>query len=120
MSSSRGAPIPRNYLSKKGGKWLPVRLSDICVLMHNVQEGSKHPEVGFEDAQRTLDHLVNALNRKILLPPDLIESALWSANLLNEAGAFQDFRDRSLDDFIKQVLGKEQFNKLYNTIERKL
>ncbi len=111
--------IPRNYLQKEGGKWLPVKLYDLCTLLHNVQAGASHPEVGFEDSARTIEEVVNRLNRKILLPPDLIESALWSCNLLDEQKAFWDFRGRDLNTFVKQLLVDGKFNKLYNTIERK-
>lgn len=112
-------PIPAGYLQKQGGRWLPVKLYDLCTLLHNVQEGAKHPDVGFEDAARTIEETIAKLNRKILLPPDLIESALWSCNLMNEEGAFWDFKGRNLDTFLSHVLGPQKFNKTYNTIERK-
>jgi hypothetical protein len=117
--STPASPIPRNYLCKEGGRWLPVKLYDLCTLLHNIQEGAKHPDVGFEDATKTIEDVVARLNKKILLPPDLIESALWSCNLMNEEKAFWDFKGRDLDTFIKQVVVEGKFNKLYNTIERK-
>lgn len=114
-----GAPIPSNYLAKKGEPWVQVRLLDICTFLVNVHAGAKREDVGFEDAGRTLDQLTMMLNKKALLSPSVIESCLWSCNLMNEAGVFWDSKDRTLPEYIKYVLGSEKYNLVYNTLERK-
>lgn len=108
------------YLRKQGGKWRPVRLLDIVTLLHNVHAGSRHKEVGFEDALETLDSLTKKLSRKkFLIDPSILESALWSCNLMDENKEFWDAQGRTFDEFLKALLGSDKFDKFFNMIERK-
>lgn len=112
------APLPQGYLAKKGGQWRPVRLLDIAVLLYAVYQGAADEDVGFEDAQETLDTLTRKLNKKIFMEPAVLESALWSCNLLNEKGKFIHPRGLSFEQFLKDVLGRDKFNRVYNVIEK--
>lgn len=121
--SNRGpqgnAPIPRNYLSREGGQWLPVKLLDICTLLVNVYNANKREDIGFQDANRSLEQLTAMLNKKVLLSPSVIESCLWSCNMMNEEGQFWDSKGRTLEEYVKYILGSDRFNYTYNVIERK-
>jgi hypothetical protein len=110
--------LPPNYLAKPGGKWREVRLLDIAVMLLHVHLGAKEEHVGFEDARETIDTLTRKLNKKVLVDPVLLESCLWSCNLMNEAGKWWHPRDNNFDEFLKDVLGAAKFNKVYNVIER--
>jgi hypothetical protein len=111
--------LPKNILHRKGRQLRPVRLYDVATLLHHVLEAAKNERVGFEDTHETLTSLTMKLNKKIFLDPNLIESSLWACNLLNEIGGFSHPQGKSLEDFIKDVLGKEGFNFTYNVIETK-
>ena len=111
--------LKANFLSKKGGKWRAVKLLDIVTLLHNVMEGSRHPDVGFEDARETLNSLTARLNKKVFIDPNVLESALWSCNLLDEKKLFWDVQGRTLDEFLKQVIHGEKFDRFFNVIQNK-
>jgi hypothetical protein len=113
------APISPDFLSKKGGAWRPVRLMDIVTLLHCVWAAKQHPDVGFEDASRTIEQMTRMLNKRILVDPSLLESTLWSCNLLDERGEFWDVRGRSFSTFLRELLGNERkFDRRYNVIIR--
>lgn len=111
--------LPPDILSKKGGRWRSVRLSDVVTLLYHVQAGAAHPEVGFEDAQHSISMLMQKLGKRVLLDPAAIESALWSCNLLNERGEFKDYQGRDFDRFVKDLLGPEDLNRTYHWLTSK-
>jgi hypothetical protein len=108
------------FLSRKGDKWRAVRLYDVAIMLHNVHAGAHDQDrIGFEDAGRTLEQLTNKLERKVLYEPSLIESALWSCNLMNEIGTFKHPTGAIFDEWLKEVLKFDKFNPIYNLIETK-
>ncbi len=111
--------LPQGYLSKQGGQWREVRLLDLAVLLLHVHMGAKEEQVGFEDAQESIDTLTRKLNKKVFIDPALLESCLWSCNLMDEANKWWHPRDRTFDEFVRDVLGSSgEFNKIYNIIEK--
>lgn len=112
MASS---PLPSDFL--KGRRWKKVKLADLVTLIHNLHTGAANPEVGFEDAGNTLKQITNRLNRKVWVDPSVLESGLWSCNLLNERGEFWDYKGRTFDELIKEVVGTANFDRFFNTIE---
>jgi hypothetical protein len=110
--------LPANYLSKKGGQYRPIKLTDLVTLIYNVAQGAREESVGFEDASRTLEMMLRSLERRTLIDPVLLESALWSCSLMNESNKFWDAKGRSLNDYIKQVLGGsgDKLHPVYHTI----
>lgn len=113
------ATLPPNYLAKQGGRWRPVRLLDLVTLLRNVHVGAASTEVGFEDARESLDSLTRKLNKKIYVEPAILESCLWSCNLLDERGEFWDIKGRSLDELIRQLMPDAKFDSYYNLILNK-
>lgn len=111
--------LPPRYLSKKGGKWRPVHLMDVALLLFHIYRGAEDEEVGWEDTHNTIDDMMKMLNRTILVDPSTLESALWSCNLLNERKKFWHPKKRKFDDWLKDLLGSDSFNRMYNMIEKK-
>jgi hypothetical protein len=119
MSRARSI-IPAHFLSKEGAQWRPVKLRDLTVLIYNVWRGAEDKRVGFEDARETVDSLVAKLSKETLMDPSLLESGLWSCNLLAEQDQFWHPQGRSFDEFVRELLKPgEKFNRTYNVIERK-
>lgn len=110
--------IKAGYL-RKSRQWKPVRLLDLAILLLHVHRGAKDKRVGFEDARETLDSLTQRLNKRVLVDPTLIESALWSANLLDELGEFEHPKGMSFDEFARKLCAPDSFNRSYNVIEKK-
>lgn len=111
-------PIKPGYL-KKSEKWRKLSLMDIVTLLHNVHEGARTADVGFEDAMESLGSLTQKLDKqKVWVDPSVLESALWSCNLMNDKKRFWDTRGRSFDDFVKRVLEGGSFDKFFNLTER--
>ena len=113
--------IPQGYLSKKGGRWRKLKLTDVLTLLFNILEGARNKEVGFEDTRETIETITRKLNKKrVWIDPSVLESALWSCNLMNENEGFWDARGLSFDEFVKQILEPgEKFHRVYNTIDGK-
>jgi len=111
--------IKQGFLSKKGGKWRPVRLLDIAILLLNAYKANEQPEIGYQDTIETLDALSRRLNQKILLDPRQIESLLWACNMLDEEGKFVHPTGMKFDDFVHRVAPGGDFSKKYNTVEWK-
>jgi hypothetical protein len=109
------------YLAKKGGKYRPIKLIDIVTLLHNLFEGVRCEQVGFEDANMTAEEIKLYLTKKkVWLAPEVIESALWSANLMDEEGKFWDVKERTFEDFLRSVLkNPRRFDRFYNFIKDK-
>lgn len=111
--------IKPGYLSKKGGRWRPVRLLDIAIMLLNSYKASNEPEIGYQDPIETLDSLSRRLNQKTMVDPRQIESMLWACNMLNEEGKFVHPSGMTFTDFIAKVAPGSEFNLDYNTIEWK-
>jgi hypothetical protein len=108
--------IGRGYLAKKDGQWLMVSLVDIVALLDNIYRGAQHAEVGFEDASRTLDAITHELNKKVFIDPSVVESALWSCNLMDEQGKFWHPRGLSFEQFLKKLVPFRAFCRKYNIL----
>lgn len=81
--------------------------------------------VGFEDCERTLPELTEELSQaRALVNKNAFESALWSCNLMDEAGEWWSPRGESFDQFLARVLrymskeDKYTFNKTYNQLRK--
>ncbi len=122
MSKRREHPIPPDILVNPNNKWRLVTLMDVLTMLRHIHEGAVHPKVGFLDANETLESITKILNRKrIWLQQSTLESALWSCNLLDELNQFKDYRGRTFDQFLRDLLetNKESFNRFYNLIQTK-
>ncbi len=111
--------------------YLSVTLLDLAIIMFNLHRAATISEIGFQDCDRTLAKLTDELlPRRVSIPFSVIESAVWSSNMLNEIKKFwtpikgPDGRDEDFDKFMIRVLRyatKEQclvFDKDYNRIQR--
>lgn len=109
--------LPQNYL-KQPGQWIKVRVLDVVVMLDHICRGAEHSEVGFEDANNTLDNLTHQLSKEVWLKRSDVESALWSCNLLDEQGHFRHPRGGTFQEWVKRLLrGVGRFNKKRNYIE---
>lgn len=94
---------------------LDLRLVDAAVLLVNLYNASKQSEIGFLDADQTLDMLVHKIDRKVTLSKVTVESALCHSNMLNELGKFWHYEDLTLEEFINKIITKDRkFNSDYN------
>lgn len=110
--------IKRGFLSKKGRQWRSVRIMELAVLLFSVNRAANDPDVGFEDAAQTADGITRRLNLWRLIDPDIIESALCAANMLNEQGKFIHPSGLTFEQFVDKVLrGRGRFDTFYNLIE---
>lgn len=97
-----------------------LNLLDLTVLLYHIHRGAQHSEVGFEDADKTLKQLSNALQvKRATIPREVFESALWSCNLLDEVGEFWHPRGTPFKRWVKRMLKpyNSEFNQFYNWIE---
>jgi hypothetical protein len=114
---------------RKGPTGLPlslrISLLDIATLLYHVHLGAQNKEtIGFEDANRSLKQLTDELApTRIQVDLDLVESALWSANLCDEEGLFWSPHDEDFESFIRRLLrfatqdSKLEFDRFYNHLK---
>jgi uncharacterized protein (DUF885 family) len=85
--------------------FLTLRQIDAAILQVNVCLAAKDPAIGFVDADRTLDQLVAQMGRfKVDIKQDLVESCLWSANMLAEEKKFWHPQGRSFKSFLDDII----------------
>lgn len=96
-----------------------VRAADLLALVQAVVTAKNDPNVGFEDANTTYEKFVSALNSSITIESDLIEGALWSANLLNEKLAFSHPTGKSFNQMLSDITPTGyKFNLDYNYFQK--
>ena len=97
-----------------------VTTLDFLVLLDHVLRGAALPDlIGWEDAENTLKDMTKLLTKDLYIEKNTLESALWSVNLMNEAGKYSHPLGVGFDDWLKQLLGPRKFNKQLNIIEEK-
>lgn len=96
-----------------------ITLLDAAVLVNEVVRGATDPRVGHADADRTLGQLRAELNKEVNLDQAAIESAVWSAMIANEHGAFAHPDGLSFEGFIHRLTPTGmRFNKDYCVWEK--
>jgi hypothetical protein len=105
---------------------LRVSFLDLAILLFHVHRGAQLEEVGFEDCDRTLKELTKELApKRVLVNKSALESALWSANLMDEIGEFWSPSGESFDAFVRRLLHyaspeeRLEFDRMYNFIREK-
>lgn len=63
-----------------------VSLLTTGVLLRGILHAAEHKDIGHLDAEKTLKHMRDVLNKKIHLPQEVVESALFACRLLEENG----------------------------------
>lgn len=107
-------------LQKTGQTRIDVRLMDIVALLYALHRAGADDDIGFEDAGRTLEGITRVLNRRVALESSVLESALWSCNLLDEKGQFWHPEGLEFERWVKDIIGRNlKYNRVYNLIERK-
>lgn len=102
-----------------GEKWRKVTGLDLVTLLYHLHKAAETKDIGFEDANNTLDQMSRKLRRvHAWINQSDVESVLWSCNLMDEKGEFWSPRGETLDAFLKRV-APEGFHKVYNTIKEK-
>lgn len=98
---------------------LLVKPLDLSVMLFNIYEASKDPNIGFLDAESRLTTISNDMTRKhAKIKQSLIEGALASCNLMAESGKFWHPLNKNIDEFIADIIkvtGKSyRFDKEYH------
>ena len=96
-----------------------VRAVDLAILLHNVLMAKADTEIGFEDSNETLDSLLGKMNQPFEVEVGLLESALWSCNMMHEKEKFWHPEGMGFRAFVQKLLPGERFNTRYNLIEEK-
>lgn len=94
-----------------------ISVYNLMILLYNVYRGSMTKGVGFEDANHTLKTFTKKLNDRVRVDTRLVESALWSCNLLDEKKKFWHPSGYNFKHFSSLALNGRDFNRQYNWIE---
>lgn len=109
--------IPQGYLAKKGKPWRGVSTLDLAALAFAIRMVADDPGIGFDDAGETALSAIGKLDRSMLLDPNIIETGLWAANMLHEAGKFKHPLNYTFDEWVNKLLrGRGKFDRIYNVV----
>lgn len=98
---------------------LELTVADLAALVECLAKGKGHSAVGFEDAVRTYKQVLNILNLKVSVDKEVLESALWSANLLNDIGMFKHPLSTDFKQMVNRIVPKGyKFDETFNLIEK--
>lgn len=112
--------MPQLSPGKMNAPMRAVTVLDLVTLLGNVYRGAAMADVGFEDAEQTLQAITAKLNMKIRVPQSDIESALWACNLLDEKKKFWHPQGALFEQFIRKLVGPDHtFDRTYNLILEK-
>ena len=100
-------------------RFINITALDAAILLTHVIKGMADKDVGFEDADKTYEQIRYSLNRDFMLNVDVVESALWSCNLLNERDSFSHPEGLTFDEFVNKMAPKKRFDHLRNLLESK-
>lgn len=99
---------------------LNISLMDIMVLLYHIKVGESVPDVGYEDAERPIEEILEELKRQSTVRHKTLERALWSCNLMDEAGLFWHPEGITFKDMLRRVVPVDyRFDREYNLIVRK-
>jgi hypothetical protein len=112
------AHLPPRYLQRHGRKHKALRRQDRLWLVECVKRAAGEELIGFEDAVETMDRLINKLLTQLFIDPSVLESALWSANLLHEQGKYNHPEGEAFETFARRAVAPDRFDFYYNCIVR--
>jgi len=98
-----------------------LSLYQAAILLVSLYKAAKDPKIGHQDIDYSFKQLVNSLSGKgISVRKEVIESALYSCNMLSEDGKFWHPEGKSFNQFTKTVIGSDMtFDSFYNLIRSK-
>lgn len=88
-----------------------ISLLDVAVLLDHVVRGKAHPNVGYEDANRTYSSMMEVLNKEVELTTGIVESALWSVTLLSEEDSYKHPEGLSYESFLAKFAALGSYDK---------
>ena len=97
-----------------------VRAADLVALRAMVLAGASHKDVGFEDTDRTLPQLNRYLDVGLRVNQGVLESALWSASLMEEAGVFVHPEGNTFGEMLHRIVPKGyRFDRMHHLFIKK-
>lgn len=91
---------------------------DAAVLLLNLLKAADDPQIGYEDNGRSFEAMLREWKRrKFQLDVRLLESALWSCNLLHEQGKFVHPEGLQFPKWVGDLVAPDTFNFTHNYIE---
>lgn len=103
----------------RGPETVVLKTSELVVLLYNLSVGNTMRDVGFEDAENELLDVIRGLDKPVHVNRKLVESALWSSNIMDENKLFWNPLRTSFKNFVNKIatFNKLKFNHRYNFFE---
>lgn len=108
------ARVPNHAKNK-----VPISVLDLAVLLFYVHRGAADNEVGFVDARESLETLTRELNKALYVDPTMLESAIWSSNIMDEQGKFWHPEGLTFDEWVRRIANGAKYNRVYGLFESK-
>lgn len=89
---------------KESPREVKLSLLNAAVLLRNIYTAAKHGEVGFADANRTLESLIKDMERDVWFKTEVLESALYYTNMLAELEEMWHPQEIDFPTFITRAL----------------
>ena len=108
-------------MTNKDGAPLQISTLEATILLYHLTRAAQIKEIGFEDADHTLQQLIAILDRPVTVPRAAVESCLWSCNLMDEVGLFWHPNNKTeFTHFVQKLIGPgREFDRMYNFIKER-
>lgn len=94
-----------------------VSLLSAAILLYNIYLAANEKDIGFVDADKTLEDLVNEMSKDVWLKTSTLESAIYYANMLGEAEKMWHPYGAGFETFLRRMLPNElNLDRYYNII----
>ena len=102
-----------------GNPRISLKLVDAAVLLWNLLESARDPEIGYNDAHTTLRYMRYKFRWSVMLRRGIIENCLYACNMMAEKGKFVHPDGRTFEEFLTDIFRRHwKFNTKYNLLER--
>jgi hypothetical protein len=96
-----------------------VSLKTLTILLFNVWKSVRNKHLGWNDADLSLERFYRDFHCEIDISDDLIEKALYCCQMNEEcSGGYWHPQGKKWIHFLKEVLGKDEYNSDYCWIEK--
>ena len=103
------------------GREIEISILSLAALLLNVIKGQKEASVGFEHPEYSYRQFMARLNRRVRVPIELVDAALYTSRLLKQKDKFEHPLDYSFAQLVLDIetKGNVKLNYKWNFLEEK-
>lgn len=98
-----------------------VSIYNLLILFYNYLQASKNRDIGHQEINKTEKQFIDAVNRKVTIPIEVLESLLYYSNMSDELSKFWHPDKVKFSTMVSNITkgNKKDFDFVYNLLENK-